>query len=174
MKYVWKLVGFITCCFLLVACNPQTDNVNLNKEGTEYSIDNVRFYYPDRYELEEKGTENTRVQFQSEEEYIFYEVHVDETDNELDHRKELYTGELQLEGANNIVVSQPNLRTGLSVYEITGSFIDENLRFKHIVYFTESHTYIYGYMATSEGYEENIKEITAFLKSIVIEEILED
>jgi|AKZA01.1.fsa_nt_gi hypothetical protein len=174
MKYVWRLLGFIICCLLLVACNSQTENVNLQKEGTEYIIDNVRFYYPDRYELGEKGIEKTSVQFQSADEYIFYEVHEDETDNELDHRNQLYIGELQLDGASNIVVSQPNLRTGLSVYEITGSYIDRNLRFKHVAYFTESHTYIYGYMASSEDYEKNIKEMTVFLQSIVIEEILED
>lgn len=174
MKYVWKLVGFIACCLLLVACNSQTDNVNLKKEGTEYRIENVRFYYPDRYELDYKGEDNTSILFHSEEEYIFYEVIEDETDNELNHRDELYIGELQLEGASNIVVSQPNLRSGLTVYEITGSYIDRNLRFKHVVYFTEAHTYIYGYMATFEDYEENIKEMTAFLQSIVIEEIMED
>ncbi|MFV0394359.1 MAG: hypothetical protein ACK5LC_08180 [Coprobacillaceae bacterium] len=170
MRGLWKVGVFSTCCLMLVACGSRLEYTSLKKEGTEYVMDNVRFYYPNRYELDGELTNNETIHFHDDEESIFYEVTEDETVNELKDRDELYTAELEQNGASNIVISMPILESGLTVYEITGSYVDTGMRFKHIVYFTDEHTYVYGYMATTEKYEANSKEITTFLQSIVVEE----
>lgn len=179
MLRLQKMGGYIAICAMLIACGSRLDYPNLKKEGSEYQVnDNVRFYYPDKYELQEQSEEELQASqiyheikyFKYEDERLFYAVTSDETDNELTDRDELYIGELEQEGAKNIVASKPNLESGISVFEITGNYPADNIRFKHIVYFTNTHTYVYGYEATLEDYEENSKEITAFLKSIVIEE----
>ena len=173
MKYLWRFMQLVTCCLLLVGCGIRSKYVDVNKEGTQYTIDNVRFYYPDRFTLDNKKTNPTSIQFHDQSESIFYEVYENDTVNELEHRITLYTAELKQKEASNIVVSQPILKSGLTVYEITGSYINQEMRFKHIVYFTDRYTYIFGYKAIAKDYEANSNEITTFLQSIVIEEIHE-
>lgn len=170
MKYLWKAGVFLVCCLMLAACGSRREYINLKKDGSEYIVDNVHFYYPNRYALDGKQTDNLTIHFSDGNETIFYEVIEDETQNELSDRDELYSAELEQKGASNIVVSQPILESGLTVNEITGSYVDTKIRFKHIVYFTDTHTYVYGYVASIEDYDKNSKEMTAFLQSIVIED----
>lgn len=172
MKRVWRFGALCICCLLLFACSSstKTEYVNVKKEGSEYIEDNVHFYYPDRYTLDEKETKGKRLVLEDQTESIFYEAKKEEIINELTDRDELYLAELEMEGASNFSVSKPILDSGLTVYEITGSYIDEEERFKHVVYFTEGYTYVYGYQGTIHDYEENIEEMTSFLESIVIEE----
>lgn len=172
MKIIWKVGAFFVCCLLLVGCGSREEYTNLKKEGSEYIVDNVRFYYPNRFQLDGDQTDNISIHFHDDMESVYYEVHEDETVNELTDRDELYVAELEQEGASNIVVSEPILESGLKVYEITGSFLDTGMRFKHIVYFTQTHTYVYAYLATIEDYDKNQEEMTEFLHSIVVEEIV--
>jgi hypothetical protein len=168
MKYIRRVSVLLFCCLLLSACHTGETYVSVEKEGTEYIADNVHFYYPNRYTIGEQT--DKILQLQDETEVLFYEAREDETINELTDRDELYVAELEMGGASNFSVSMPILDSGLTVYEITGSYIDQEERFKHIVYFTEGYTYVYGYQGTIEDYEENIVEMTMFLKSIVVEE----
>lgn len=169
MTYLTKSAIIIVCMLFVVACGPKENTVNLKKSGTEYKIDdNVSFYYPSDFEIDISNTKDTKIDFKKDSEVIFYAANKDNSDNEVDDRDELYTGELEEKGATNIVVSKPIINSGLTSYEIEGEIKETGIKFKHLVYFSSGYTYIYGYIAPKTVYDEKIEAITDYLQSIVI------
>lgn len=178
MKPVIKWTISIVFVLALTACGSRSKHVSLEKEGTKYTIGNeVSFYYPNTYSLDTSQhtdmiaphSSNT-LRFIKDDETIFYTVIEDKTDNSNDDKDELYTAQLEQEGATNIVVSKPILQSGITVFEITGNFNNTGMRFKHIAYFTSEYSYIFGYLATIDDYNDNIDMITEFLQSISIDD----
>ena len=184
MKTLMKCAISILCMLSLAACGPRDKHISLNKEGAQYTIGkDVSFYYPNGYNLDTtrniekqmhanmdiKMSANTLF-FIKDDETIFYNLVQDETDNTIEEREVLYTGLLEQEGATNIVISKPILESGATVHEISATYVNTGTRTKHIVYFSPNSTYIYGYLATTEDYNDNIEYITEFLRSIVINE----
>lgn len=172
MKPLVKWIACISCVLLLVACGSRSKHVSLEKDGTLYTIGNeVSFYYPNGYTLDSThglDKKGNSLVFNKDDETIFYTSIDDQTDNANDEKDDLYTAQLEQEGASNIVISKPILSSGITVYEITGTYQSTGIRFKHIVYFTDVRTFVYGYFAASDLYNDNIETITEFLQSISI------
>ncbi len=171
MKTLVKFITLIVLALSLVACtrHPDPDTVNLKKDGTEYKIgEEISFYYPVDFQLDISQDDNTRINFIRDEEGLFYTSYQNKTDNVLEDLDELYVAELEESGARNIEVTKPVIDSGLTSFEIVGENVEVGTKFKHLVYFTDGYTYIYGYVATSSVYDENIKTITEYLESIVI------
>lgn len=178
MKPIIKWTMSIVCILALTACGSRSKHVSLEKDGTKYAIGNdVSFYYPNDFSLDTsrhydviapKGSNTLR--FIKDDETIFYTVIEDKTDNSNDDKDELYTAQLEQEGASNIVVSRPILQSGITVFEITGNYNTTGMRFKHIAYFKDEHSYVFGYFATIDDYNDHIDTVTEFLHSIAIDD----
>lgn len=183
MKIIMKWIVSILCIVVLVACGSRNEHISLDKEGAQYTIGkDVTFYYPNGYNLDtsknvesqttlDKTLVNTNtLYFINDDETIFYNSIEDSTDNTKEEKEVLYNAKLEQEGATSIVVSKPILESGVTVEEITATYANNGTRSKHIVYFSPTRTYVYGYLATMDDYNANIDFITEFLKSIVIDE----
>ena len=184
MKTLMKYTISILCMLSLVACGSRDNHISLDKEGAKYTIGKeVSFYYPNGYDLDtskniekqvhadiDTATPDNTLYFMNNDETIFYKFIQDETDNTLEEKEVLYTGKLEQDGATNIVVSKPILESGNTVCEISASYVNTGTRTKQIVYFSQNAMYVYGYLATTDDYNENVDFITEFLKSIVINE----
>ena len=166
MKKYRKIVMILICFISLVACGKKEEKVPLNKEGTLYEIGkDISFYYPSDFELISKLVDESTVQFSKENQVLYYKVEDNTFDNEIKERVELYKGELESSGATRIEVNEPALESGLKCYEYSGIYKDTGLKFMHLVYFDEKATYIYGYEANGNDYDENIDHIVVYLES---------
>lgn len=183
MKTIMKWSISILCIVSLVACGSRNEHIGLDKEGSKYTIGkDVTFYYPNGYNLDtskniephastsKDNAKTNTLYFINDDETIFYNSIEDKSDNTKEEKEVLYSAKLEQEGATNIVVSKPILESGVTVEEITATYVENGTRGKHIVYFAPTRTYVYGYLGTTDDYNKNIEFITEFLKSIVIEE----
>ena len=50
-------------------------------------------------------------------------------------------------------------------YEYKGNYVENGLKFIHLVYFDEQSTYIYGYEANSKDFKKNYKRMIVYLES---------
>ena len=66
---------------------------------------------------------------------------------------------------SEIEVSKPVLDSGLDVYQYVFVHSDTGIRAKEIVYFSNDNTYIYGYRAAKDDFEDNDKDMTVYLQS---------
>ena len=105
------------------------------------------------------------VEFSKNNNTLYFIVVDDKTDNVVEDKDELYTGELEQSGANSIEVSRPALDSGLSVYQYLFNYSDTGIKMMEIVYFGENHTYIYGYRAAKDDFDANKKDMSVYLQS---------
>ncbi|MGN1181780.1 MAG: hypothetical protein ACI4SR_02150 [Faecalibacillus sp.] len=161
-----KVILLIVCLISLVACGKKEESVQVNKEGTLYEIGkDISFYYPADFELTSKSDDENSVQFNKENQVLFYKVEDNIYDNDIKDRMELYKGELESLEASVIEVKEPALESGLKCYEYIGEYKKAGLSFMYLVYFDEKATYIYGYEANEDEYEDNISQIVVYLES---------
>lgn len=166
MKKIIMLVVTTLCLCLVVACQSREKEVNLEKTGEKYSAaQGVSFYYPKDYAINLDAKDSDIVEFSKDNNTLYFKVVEDETDNAVEDKDELYTGELEQDGASDIEVSQPALDSGLSVYQYVFTYADTGIKIKEIVYFTDKDIYIYGYHATIDDFEANEKEMSTYLQS---------
>ena len=166
MKKIMKILVTTLCLCLVTACGARDKDVNLEKSGTKYSTDDgVSFYYPSNYEITANATDTDTVEFSKDNNTLYFKVIKDETDNVVEDKDELYTGEIEQSGASEIEVSKPVLDSGLDVYQYVFVHSDTGIRAKEIVYFSDDKTYIYGYRAAKDDFEDNDKDMTVYLQS---------
>lgn len=166
MKKIYFIAGAII--LLLTGCQSEQIGDNTVKDGTEYTINqNISFYYPNSFELIEAT--GSKVSFASEDQTIYYEVTADDSQNLLDDLDDLYVGMLEQDGAQIISVSKPIIDSGLDCYLITGIYGDVAVRFSELVYFTTDNTYVYGYKANTDTYNENNEVILNYLETLSID-----
>lgn len=164
MKKLLKIVIATLCLCLIVACGTRNEKVNLKKTGKKYSTDQgVSFYYPNDFSINVKD-KNT-VEFLKENNTLYFMVIKDDTDNVTEDKSELYTGQLEENGATSIEVSRPALDSGLSVYEYIFTYTDMGIKTMEIVYFGDDSTYIYGYRAAKNDFDDNKKDMKVYLES---------
>ena len=135
MKKIMKILVTTLCLCLVTACGARDKDVNLEKSGTKYSTDDGVSFY-----------------YPSN-----YEITANATDTD--------TGEIEQSGASEIEVSKPVLDSGLDVYQYVFVHSDTGIRAKEIVYFSDDNTYIYGYRAAKDDFEDNDKDMTVYLQS---------
>lgn len=164
MKKLLKIVIATLCLCLIVACGTRNEKVNLKKTGKKYSTDQgVSFYYPNDFSINVKD-KNT-VEFLKENNTLYFMVIKDDTDNVTEDKSELYTGQLEENGATSIEVARPALDSGLSVYEYIFTYTDMGIKTMEIVYFGDDSTYIYGYRAAKNDFDNNKKDMKVYLES---------
>jgi len=164
-----KLFLTMVCVVSLVACGKKEENVQVKKEGTIYEVGkDISFYYPADFELSspiENDNNDDIVIFKKENQVLFYKVEDDSFDNEVDQKVELYKGELEVANAKVAEVKEPALESGLKCYEYMGEYPKTGLKFVHLVYFEDQHTYIYGYEANENEYNDNFDKIIVYLET---------
>ena len=166
MKKLILIIITTLCLSLIVACGALDREVNLEKNGKKYSTEQgVSFYYPNDFEINLDSKDNSTVKFSKDNNMLYFTVLKDESDNVLEDKDELYTGELEQGGASSIEVSRPVLDSGLSVYQYIFTYSDTVIKAMEIVYFGDNNTYIYGYCATKDDYDANEKDMRVYLQS---------
>lgn len=166
MKKIIKVLLTTLCLCLMTGCGTRDKNVNLEKTGEKYSTDNgVSFYYPSDYEINVDAKDVTSVLFTKDNNTLYYKVVKDDTDNIVEDKDELYSGLIEQSGASNVEVSKPVVDSGLEVYQYLFGYDDTGIKSKEIVYFDEKNTYIYGYRATQEDFDDHEDEMTVYLQS---------
>ncbi|MDD3026864.1 MAG: hypothetical protein PHI41_02215 [Erysipelotrichaceae bacterium] len=162
------LFSFLVAIIFLAGCQSDELSNNTVKNGIEYQVsDDISFYYPDTFEL--SAATGEEVSFGKEDQKIYYKSIKEDTQNQLDDLDELYIGTLEQEGAQIIDVSKPIIASGLDCYFIKGIYGDVAIRFSELVYFTSSMTYVYGYQAATDKYNENSDIIRTYLETLVID-----
>ncbi len=162
------LFSFLGAIIFLTGCQSDELSDNTVKNGIEYQVnDNISFYYPDTFEL--SGVTGEEVSFAKDDQQMYYRSIADDSQNQLDDLDELYIGTLEQNGAEIIDVSKPIIASGLDCYYITGIYSDVAIRFSELVYFTSSMTYVYGYRAASDTYNDNSDIVRTYLETIVID-----
>ena len=162
------LFSFLVTIIFLTGCQSDKLSSNTVKNGIEYQVnDNISFYYPDTFEL--SGVTGEEVSFGKEDQKIYYRSIEDDSQNQLDDMDELYIGTLEQKGAEILEVSKPIIASGLDCYYITGIYGDVAIRFSELVYFTSNMTYVYGYQAATDTYNENSEIVRTYLETIVID-----
>lgn len=166
MKKVILIIITTLCLGLMVACGARDQEVNLEKTGKEYVTDQgVSFYYPNDFVINLNSKDTNTVEFSKDNNTLYFKVIKDETDNVVEDKDELYTGELEQSGATSVEVSRPALDSGLSVYQYLFAYSDTGIKTMEIVYFGEESTYIYGYHATKDDFDDNVKNMKVYLQS---------
>ena len=125
----------------------------------------VSFYYPSDFVINLNSKDTKTVEFSKNNNTLSFIVVDDKTDNVVEDKDELYTGELEQSGANSIEVSRPALDSGLSVYQYLFNYSDTGIKMMEIVYFGENHAYIYGYRAAKDDFDANKKDMSVYLQS---------
>lgn len=166
MKKIIKVLLTTLCLCLITGCGARDKNVNLEKTGEKYSTDNgVSFYYPSDYTINVDAKDVTSVQFIKDNNTLYYKVIKDDTDNIAEDKDELYSGLIEQSGASGVEVSKPVIDSGLEVYQYLFRYDDTGIESKEIVYFDDNNTYIYGYRATQEDFDDYEAEMTVYLQS---------
>lgn len=166
MKKVILIIITTLCLSLVIACGARDREVNLEKTGKKYSTDQgVSFYYPNDFEISLNSKDTNTVEFSKDNNTLYFTVVKDKTDNVVEDKDELYTGELEQSGASSIEVSIPALDSGLSVYQYLFTYNDTGIKTMEIVYFVDDTTYIYGYRATKDDFDANEKDMGVYLQS---------
>lgn len=166
MKKLIKIIITTLCLCLVTACGARDKDVNLEKTGKKYSTDDgASFYYPSDYEIKVNAIDTNTVEFSKDNNTLYFKVINNDTDNAVDDQDELYTGLIEQSGASGIEVSKPVVDSGLNVYQYIFSYSDTGIKTKEIVYFGDDSTYIYGYRAVKEDFNENDKDMTVYLQS---------
>lgn len=162
------LITILVALIFLAGCQSDELSNNTVKNGIEYQVsDNISFYYPDTFELSEVSGE--QVSFGKDDQTIYYLSVKEDSQNQIDDLDELYIGTLEQKGAQIIDVSKPIIASGLDCYYITGIYGDVAVRFSELVYFTSTMTYVYGYQAATDTYNENSEIIRTYLETLVID-----
>lgn len=166
MKKVIIVLAVTLVMAVLTACGAREKAVNLEKNGTQYSTDDgVSFYYPSDFAINANAADTNTVEFSKDNNTLYFKVIKDETDNLVEDKDDLYTGEIEQSGATSVEVSKPLLDSGLDVYQYVFMYSDIGIKTKEIVYFSDESTYIYGYRATKDDFKENDKDMTVYLQS---------
>lgn len=166
MKNIIKVMMVFICVVSLVACGKKDETVSTNKDGTLYEAGvGVSFYYPNDFQLSETDKSDGVIRFVKENQVLFYKVEKNEYDNDTTQLSELYKGELEFSGVSSLEVKTPALESGLKCYEYKGNYVENGLKFIHLVYFDEQNTYIYGYEANSKDFKKNYKRMIVYLES---------
>ena len=164
MKKIIGIVITTLCLSLVVACGARSEKVNLEKTGKEYRTDQgVSFHYPNDFVINVKDA--STVEFSKDNDTLYFKVIKDDSDNVVEDKNELYTGELEESGATSIEVLKPVLDSGLSVYEYVFTYKDTGIKTMEIVYFSNNNSYIYGYRAAKEDFDANKKDMKVYLES---------
>ena len=166
MKKIILIIITTLCLGLVIACGARDQEVNLEKTGKKYSTDGgVSFYYPNDFVINLNSKDTNTIEFSKDNNTLYFTIVDDKTDNIVEDKDELYTGELEQSGANSIEVSRPALDSGLSVYQYLFNYSDTGIKTMEIVYFSEHHTYIYGYRATKDDFDANKEDMNVYLQS---------
>lgn len=168
MKYIQKIFVILVVC-LSVACGQKDQTIYLEKDGNLYEVTKqVSFYYPKEFVFNTNNDNTNIVQFVNENEMFYYVATTDDTDNAVEDMPNLYAGQLEEDGAQNVEYHVQELESGLKCYVFTGLFSSTGLKFKHIAYFTSKATYSYGYQAPENVYDDNISLRTQYLESLTV------
>ena len=150
MKKSILFLIMVSLMCLTSACGARDKEVNLTKTGELYTTeDGVSFYYPKDYEISVVSDLND----------------LNDTDNLVEDKDELYTGMLEQSKASDVEVLKPVLDSGLDVYEYIYEYSETGVKSKEIVYFLEDKTYIYGYRTVKDEFADNEEEMTVYLES---------
>lgn len=167
LKYSLLVLLAISLC----ACGKKDETVNIEKEGTKYEIgDEVSFYYPKSFNvgmnnLVEDSTQVINFVTEDGTQQFYYTTISEVTDNPAEDLVTLYEGQLEETGVSNVKVTEPVLENGLKCYEFEGVVDATKIQFKNLVYFGDNKTYVYGYQAAKEDYQDNIKQMTTYLET---------
>lgn len=166
MKKIILIVVTTLCLSLIIACGAHNREVNLEKTGKKYSTDQgVSFYYPSDYAINLNSQDTNTVEFSKDNNTLYFKVIKDDTDNIVEDKDELYAGELLQSGASGIEVSRPALDSGLSVYQYLFTYDDTAIKTMEIVYFGDDNTYVYGYRANKNDFDDNEEDMRVYLQS---------
>lgn len=166
-KYIVLLILVVGLC----ACGKTDEAVNIEKEGTKYEIgDEVSFYYPKNFSigmnnLVEESTDIINFVSDDGSQQFYYTTVSDTTDNPDEDLVALYEGQLEETGVSNVKITEPVLENGLKCYEFEGVIDATKIKFKNLVYFGNNKTFVYGYQAAKDEYEDNIKQMTTYLET---------
>ena len=156
MKKIILIIVTTLCLGLVIACGARDQEVNLEKTGKKYNTDEgVSFYYPSDFVINLNSKDTKTVEFSKNNNTLYFIVVDDKTDNVVEDKDELYTGELEQSGANSL----------RSVYQYLFNYSDTGIKMMEIVYFGENHTYIYGYRAAKDDFDANKKDMSVYLQS---------
>lgn len=169
MKYVKKiLINLFIVCFI-VSCGQKSQNVFLEKDGQLYEVaDQVSFYYPKDFVIDQNNDNKENLQFVRDQEILNYSTLKDDTDNKVEDMPQLYAGQLEEDGAQDVFYFSTQLDSGIECYEFTGLYTATGLKFKHMIYFTAEAEYIYIYQAPQDVYDENIAIMSQYLSSLTV------
>lgn len=178
MKCKLRYLLSLLCIFIVTGCQPDASQITMQKDGVAHIIsEDVQFYYPKGFTLETKvivddtglaRSSRNVIELKKDNEILFYTSYNNSTDNTVSEREILYTGDLEVESASNIVTESLNLNSGIKVLVVTGVYSDTGTFFKHLVHFSEDATNIYGYYSDKEIFTKNVDTMTKFLESLVI------
>lgn len=168
MKHVIRLL-VICMLFCLSACQQKKETLFIEKDGKLYEIfDQVSFYYPETFNADVHSYGGNTIRFIKNEELLCYTSYLDSIDNSIDEMAALYEGFLQQDGASDVVYTAQTLESGNICYVFTGKYYATGIKFKHVVYFSLDTTYIYGYQAPQDAYDQNIDVLSKYLESLTV------
>lgn len=169
MRYISRIFVCLCVIFLVVACGKKSQKVYLEKDGNLYEVaDQASFYYPKDFKMNSENENKGILQFTNDQEVLSYSMLQDDTDNKVEEMPQLYAGQLEEDGAENVSIYSLKLDNGMKCFECTGMYTATGLMFKHIIYFTSDATYVYSYQAPQDIYDENITVITEYLTSLTV------
>ena len=103
MRTCLKIIAVIAVLVSVVACGKQPKSVSVEKDGSKYEIaDQISFYYPKDFQMNTTLENKEIIQFVRNQEVISYRTIVDDTDNDINDLPELYAGQLEEDGADNV------------------------------------------------------------------------
>ena len=169
MKVLRRLFVILVLIIGLFACEKDNVEISLERDGNLYEVtDLVSFYYPKDFELNANNENQKDVRFIKDEETYIYTTMIDETDNVLDELPQLYEGQLEEDGAIDVYYSLKTIPSGIECYEFTGLYQASGMKFIQMVYFTEEASYVYGYQAPENVYEESSDTARQYLESLTV------
>ena len=168
MKHVIRLL-VVCMLFCLSACQQKKETLFIEKDGKLYEVfDQVSFYYPETFTADVSSYSENTIRFVKNEELLSYTSYLDSIDNSVEEMAALYEGHLQQGGASDILYSAVKLDSGNKCYDFTGKYLATGIKFRYIVCFAQDTTYIYGYQAPMDAYEDNIDVIGKYLESLTV------
>lgn len=171
MRTFIKVIAIMTLAFSFVACGKKTENVFVEKDGTQYEIaDHSSFYYPKNFSMDTSSQNNEMISFVKDQEVISYTMIIDDTDNKVEDMPALYAGQLEEDGASDVGFKNVTVDSGLLCQEFTGYYKATGIKFKHMVYFTSEASYVLSYQAPESIYDKHIADMTRYLNSLIVQE----
>lgn len=169
-----KVVVAFVVLGILVGCQRQERDYNIEKEGLLYTInEQVSFYYPRRFELDQDDLKmSVDITSKHGDEGLYVDTYYVDSKNSPEELLSVYLTQLQTNGIDVKTNDTIQLDNGKPAFLLSGESTLSNNYFIEVVIFESNRQYVYNYIASKKIFEKHVQDMLLYLKTLNTNDLL--